>query len=214
MTQTLLFFDTETGGLDPRKHSLLSIGLVVGDGPKVVNSLEILIRHEPFVVSAGGMKVIRWQLVLKQAQRELMRLVHPRAALPVKFGDKVVPGRVLAAAFRPAHHATSRGRRWTSASPAQSGRTALRVLRRIIHRARVPRPPLISLAPCLADHALGRRTNLVPPRAFPLSRLISSSTESATLEAHLCAEASRARRRRNGSRAMYTGRPRTICTGP
>ena len=47
--------------------------------------------------TAGGMKVIRWQLVLMQAQRELMRLVHPRAALPVKFADKVVPGRILAA---------------------------------------------------------------------------------------------------------------------
>jgi trk system potassium uptake protein len=47
--------------------------------------------------AAGGMKVIRWQLVLKQAQRELTRLVHPRAALPVKFADKPVPGRVLAA---------------------------------------------------------------------------------------------------------------------
>ena len=47
--------------------------------------------------TAGGMKVIRWQLVLMQAQRELMRLVHPSAALPVKFADKVVPGRILAA---------------------------------------------------------------------------------------------------------------------
>jgi trk system potassium uptake protein len=47
--------------------------------------------------TAGGVKVIRWQLVLKQAQRELTRLVHPSAALPVKFADKVVPGRVLAA---------------------------------------------------------------------------------------------------------------------
>jgi trk/ktr system potassium uptake protein len=47
--------------------------------------------------TAGGMKVIRWQLVLKQAHRELMRLLHPSAALPVKFGNKVVPGRVLAA---------------------------------------------------------------------------------------------------------------------
>jgi DNA polymerase-3 subunit epsilon len=63
MTQALLFMDTETGGLDPRKHSLLSVGLVVGDGPKVVNSLEVLIRHEPFVVSAGGMKVNRIDLV-------------------------------------------------------------------------------------------------------------------------------------------------------
>ena len=47
--------------------------------------------------TAGGMKVIRWQLVLMQAQRELMRLVHPSAALPVKFAEKVVPGRILAA---------------------------------------------------------------------------------------------------------------------
>lgn len=47
--------------------------------------------------TAGGMKVIRWQLVLKQAQREMTRLVHPNATLPVKFADKVVPGRVLAA---------------------------------------------------------------------------------------------------------------------
>ena len=47
--------------------------------------------------TAGGMKVIRWQLVLKQAQRALMRLVHPSAELPIKFADKVVPGRVLAA---------------------------------------------------------------------------------------------------------------------
>ena len=35
--------------------------------------------------------------MLKQAQRELMRLVHPSAALPVKLADKAVPGRVLAA---------------------------------------------------------------------------------------------------------------------
>jgi trk system potassium uptake protein len=47
--------------------------------------------------TAGGMKIIRWQLVLKQAQRELTRLVHPSAELPVKFADKPVPGRVLAA---------------------------------------------------------------------------------------------------------------------
>jgi trk system potassium uptake protein TrkH len=47
--------------------------------------------------TAGGMKVLRWQLVLKQAQRELTRLVHPNAALPVKLADKPVPGRVLAA---------------------------------------------------------------------------------------------------------------------
>jgi DNA polymerase III epsilon subunit-like protein len=63
MPQPFLFLDTETGGLDPRSHSLLSLGLVVGEGPKVINSLEILIRHEPYVVSGGGLKVNRINLV-------------------------------------------------------------------------------------------------------------------------------------------------------
>lgn len=63
MSLPLLFIDTETGGLDPRTHSLLSVGLVVGDGPVLANSLEVLIRHDPFVVSAGGMGVNRIDLV-------------------------------------------------------------------------------------------------------------------------------------------------------
>ena len=67
MTQPMLFLDTETGGLDPRSHSLLSLGLVVGEGPQVSHSLEILIRHEPYVVSGGGLKVNRIDLVAHSA---------------------------------------------------------------------------------------------------------------------------------------------------
>ncbi len=62
MSQPMLFLDTETGGLDPGSHSLLSLGLVVGDGPVPAHSLEILVRHEPYVVSAGGLKVNRIDL--------------------------------------------------------------------------------------------------------------------------------------------------------
>lgn len=47
--------------------------------------------------TSGGMKVIRWQLVVKQGVREMKRLVHPNAELPVKFADKPVPVQVLAA---------------------------------------------------------------------------------------------------------------------
>lgn len=47
--------------------------------------------------TSGGMKVIRWQLVLKQAGREIRRMVHPNAAIYVKFADQRVPGRVLSA---------------------------------------------------------------------------------------------------------------------
>jgi DNA polymerase-3 subunit epsilon len=67
MTQSLLFIDTETGGLEPGKHSLLSVGLVVGDGPRVAHSLEVLIRHEPYVVSGGGMQVNRIDLAAHTA---------------------------------------------------------------------------------------------------------------------------------------------------
>lgn len=58
-----LFLDTETGGLDVERHSLLSVGLVVGDDGVRRDSLEILIRHEPYVVSGGGMAVNRIDLV-------------------------------------------------------------------------------------------------------------------------------------------------------
>ena len=78
MTQPFLFIDTETGGLDPARHSLLSVGLVVGDGPRVLNSLEILIRHEPYVVSAGGMAVNRIDLVQHSAAA-----LEPKMALTV-----------------------------------------------------------------------------------------------------------------------------------
>lgn len=63
LANTYLFLDTETGGLDPRSHSLLSLGLVVGEASSVVDSLEILIKHEPYVVTGGGMKVNRIDLV-------------------------------------------------------------------------------------------------------------------------------------------------------
>jgi DNA polymerase III subunit epsilon len=44
MTDRLLFIDTETGGLAPDKHSLLSIGLVAWEDMKIIDSREILIN--------------------------------------------------------------------------------------------------------------------------------------------------------------------------
>jgi len=58
-----LFLDTETGGLDPGKHSLLSMGFVVGDEGVVRHNLEILIKHDAYVVSGGGLRVNRIDLV-------------------------------------------------------------------------------------------------------------------------------------------------------
>jgi len=45
--------------------------------------------------TGGGIKMIRVILLLKQSQRELVRLVHPNIVNPVVLGDAVVAPRVL-----------------------------------------------------------------------------------------------------------------------
>lgn len=45
--------------------------------------------------TGGGMKVIRILLIFKQGFREVQRLIHPRAVLPIKLGKNPVPDRVI-----------------------------------------------------------------------------------------------------------------------
>jgi len=45
--------------------------------------------------ASGGVKMIRMLLLVKQARHELVRIVHPRAVLPVTFGGTRVPQQVL-----------------------------------------------------------------------------------------------------------------------
>jgi trk system potassium uptake protein TrkH len=45
--------------------------------------------------TTGGMKVIRWLLVLRQGLAELKQLVHPSAEIPVKIAGRLVPQRVI-----------------------------------------------------------------------------------------------------------------------
>ena len=49
--------------------------------------------------TAGGIKVVRWLLIYKQGIREIVRLVHPSAEIPVKLGNKAVPFRVVDAVW-------------------------------------------------------------------------------------------------------------------
>ncbi|MFH2140807.1 MAG: 3'-5' exonuclease [Bacteroidota bacterium] len=44
MKDRLLFIDTETGGLDPDKHSLLSIAMVVWEDMQIIDSHELFIN--------------------------------------------------------------------------------------------------------------------------------------------------------------------------
>jgi trk system potassium uptake protein TrkH len=45
------------------------------------------------------MKVIRILLILKQGFREIQRLVHPNAVIPVKVGGKAIEERVVSAVW-------------------------------------------------------------------------------------------------------------------
>ena len=49
--------------------------------------------------TGGGIKVIRWLLISKQGAREIVRLVHPNAEIPVKLGNSAVPARVIDAVW-------------------------------------------------------------------------------------------------------------------
>lgn len=49
--------------------------------------------------TGGGMKVVRILLIFKQGLREVQRLIHPRAEIPIKLGKNPVPGRVVEAVW-------------------------------------------------------------------------------------------------------------------
>ena len=49
--------------------------------------------------TGGGMKVIRFLLLLKQGLREVMRVIHPNAVIPIKIGRKPVSNKVVDAVW-------------------------------------------------------------------------------------------------------------------
>lgn len=87
---------------------VVSIGTTTGftthDFAAWPGALPVLLLLSSFVggcagSTAGGMKVIRWLLMYKQGMREVIRLVHPNAEIPVKLGSKAVPNRVIDAVW-------------------------------------------------------------------------------------------------------------------
>ncbi len=66
--------------------------------------LAILLLFASFVggcagSTGGGIKQIRLLLLIKQGQREITRLVHPSAQIPVRVGNKTIPPRVVEAVW-------------------------------------------------------------------------------------------------------------------
>ena len=57
MEDKLLFIDTETGGLNPNKHSLLSLAMVVWENMKIIDSQELLINDGKLSVTEEALSI-------------------------------------------------------------------------------------------------------------------------------------------------------------
>jgi DNA polymerase-3 subunit epsilon len=57
MEDRLLFVDTETGGLNPEKYSLLSLGMVVWENMEIVDSRELLINDGKLSVTEEALSI-------------------------------------------------------------------------------------------------------------------------------------------------------------
>jgi trk system potassium uptake protein TrkH len=81
-----------------------STGYLTADFSAWPGMLPVLIMLSTFIggcagSTAGGMKVVRWVLVARQAAREIKRLVHPSGQFTVKLAGKPVPTRVIDAVW-------------------------------------------------------------------------------------------------------------------
>jgi trk system potassium uptake protein len=104
-TDTYIFFDN---ALYAGIFQAVSIGTTTGfttadyfDWP---GFLPVMLLFASFIggctgSTGGGMKVIRFLLLLKQGHRETIRLIRPNALIPVKVGGKPMPDRVISAVW-------------------------------------------------------------------------------------------------------------------
>ncbi len=79
-------------------------GFVTDDFTHWPGALPVILVLSAFIggcagSTSGGMKIVRWLLILKQGQREVNQLVHPSAELPVKLGNKPMNMRVIDAVW-------------------------------------------------------------------------------------------------------------------
>ncbi|MDH3419378.1 MAG: TrkH family potassium uptake protein [Gammaproteobacteria bacterium] len=98
------FTDLLTKGLFQVVSIATTTGFTTDSFAAWPGALPVLLLLSSFVggcagSTAGGMKVIRWLMMYKQGLREILRLVHPNAEIPVKLGGKVVPNRVVDAVW-------------------------------------------------------------------------------------------------------------------
>ena len=92
--------DTFTDGLFQVVSVATTTGFTTTDFSLWPGALPVLLIFSSFVgacagSTGGGMKVMRCLLLYRQGVREIKRLVHPNAEIPVKLGGNPVPSRVI-----------------------------------------------------------------------------------------------------------------------
>ena len=96
--------DTLINGLFQAVSIATTTGFTTANYAAWPGALPVLLIFSSFIggcagSTAGGIKVIRWLLISKQGAREIKRLVHPSAEIPVKLGNSAVPFRVVDAVW-------------------------------------------------------------------------------------------------------------------
>jgi trk system potassium uptake protein TrkH len=104
-TDTFIFFsDALHAGLFQAVSIGTTTGFTTADYFAWPGFLPVMLLFASFIggcagSTGGGMKVIRFLLLVKQGHRETVRLIHPNAQLPVKVNSKPMPDRVIAAVW-------------------------------------------------------------------------------------------------------------------
>jgi trk system potassium uptake protein TrkH len=96
--------DTFINGLFQAVSIATTTGYTTANYAAWPGALPVLLIFASFIggsagSTAGGIKVIRCLLIAKQGLREIVRLVHPSAEIPVKLGNAAVPFRVVDAVW-------------------------------------------------------------------------------------------------------------------
>jgi trk system potassium uptake protein TrkH len=92
--------DTIYQGLFQVVSIATTTGFTTADFSAWPGAIPVLLIFSSFIggcagSTGGGMKVMRCMLLYRQGLREIKRLVHPSAEIPVKLGGKTVPPRVI-----------------------------------------------------------------------------------------------------------------------
>lgn len=104
LTNTYRFSDSLLLGAFELVSILTTTGFGVADYSQWPTFLPFMLFMFAFMggcggSTAGGMKVMRVILIFKQGQREIHRLIHPHAVIPIKVDKKPVPDRIVEAVW-------------------------------------------------------------------------------------------------------------------